>query len=116
VLSSGKDLIVIEFTRPDLTIDWDHLGRFQRYCTELRVEIDAETNCPFEDVTGLLVADKVSEDPGVSRRIKEIKKDNMRASSLDQLLQDATRAWKDLLLILEERSEDPRVKELLGEF
>src|SRR5205823_2661988 len=42
-LASGHQLLILEFMRPGLTIDWDHLQRFQRYIQIIRTQIQANT-------------------------------------------------------------------------
>jgi hypothetical protein len=55
-LSSGNQLVVLEFMRPDLTVDRAHIDRFQRYVDILRARVTANTALGFRDITGLLVA------------------------------------------------------------
>lgn len=42
VLSAGSTLLIIEFMRPGLTINWDHLVRFERYVLILRERAEAK--------------------------------------------------------------------------
>jgi hypothetical protein len=58
VLSSGDQLLVLEFMRPGVTADWDHIDRFERYVHTLRDAVAARRR-EFRDVKGLMVADKL---------------------------------------------------------
>lgn len=68
-LSSGTQLLVLEFMRPGLTVDRNHIDRFQRYVDILRTRVDANTTLGFQDITGLLVADKLHRRPEVSKAL-----------------------------------------------
>jgi hypothetical protein len=50
---SGRQLLVVEFMRPGLTLDRDHLYRFQTYIDVLRAAIRANSALGFEIITGL---------------------------------------------------------------
>jgi hypothetical protein len=42
-LSSGDTLLIIEFMRPGITLDMEHVQRFQRYMSEIRPAVQANT-------------------------------------------------------------------------
>ena len=64
-LSSVSQLLIIEFMRPGLTVDRNHMDRFQRYVDTLRSRIGANTALGLRDITGLLVADTLHRRPKI---------------------------------------------------
>jgi len=115
VLSSGSQLLVLEFMRPGLTIDWEHIERYERYCIEISIQVSANTASEFNSVTGQIVADKIANDPAILTKIKTLRQVNMLASDWNSLLEEAKASWKELLEILSERSDDPRIASLMKE-
>ena len=115
-LSSGNHLIVLEFMRPGLAIDWDHVGRFERYVTLLRTHFRPNTAGRFNRVTGYLVADHLASKADVTQKILELKPNDMFAMDWDVLIDGATAQWREVLDILGERApEDDRLKILVEE-
>jgi len=114
VLSSGNQLLVLEFMKPGLKIDWDHMGRFERYVREIRKAIDSQTASRFRYVTGYIIADRASEEPAFIDKIQSLERDGMYATDWGGLLSDAKAQWNDFLHILAGRGGgDPRLKSLL---
>ncbi|MGD6807924.1 MAG: ATP-binding protein [Candidatus Bathyarchaeia archaeon] len=111
ILSSGSQLLVLEFMRPGLTIDWDHIQRFERYCIEISSYLKGNTACQYKTVTGYLIADNISKGP-VLDKIESLKYYSMFAKDWNQTIGDAIAAWKDFLDILATRSNDPRLLDL----
>lgn len=60
VLKSGDQILVVEFMRPGLTVDRDHLNRFRQYIQILRSRLSANTQLGIRQVPGLLLADNLS--------------------------------------------------------
>jgi hypothetical protein len=112
-LSSGRQLLILEFMRPGLTVDRNHIDRFQRYVDILRVRVKANTTLGFQDITGLLVADKLHSRPDVSEVLKRMALDHMYCSEWRVLLDKAEAQWKEFLLALKARApDDERVRAL----
>jgi hypothetical protein len=97
--------------RPGLTIDWDHIQRFERYCIEISSYLKGNTACQYKTVTGYLIADNISKGP-VLDKIESLKYYSMFAKDWNQTIGDAIAAWKDFLDILATRSNDPRLLDL----
>lgn len=115
VLSSGDALLILEFMRPGLTVDYDHLTRFQRYVDVIRGELAANTAGRFKRAVGVLVADNLAQDTAVPRLLERLASDNMRAMDWAGLLAQAEAQWKEFLWVLQERApEDERLKGLAG--
>lgn len=113
VLSSGDQLLVLEFMRPGLTVDRDHINRFQLYVDTLRARIGANTGLGFRSVLGVLVADKLHVRPQDRGAVERMAKDGMRCREWSVLLGEAQAKWSDFLEILTARSpDDGRIRAL----
>jgi hypothetical protein len=97
VLASGSQLLVLEFMRPGITLDWDHLQRFERYVTILRSSVRANTGGQFESVTGYMVADSLTKSAANLTKIETLKKDAMLAMDWQTLLGRALSQWEEFL-------------------
>jgi hypothetical protein len=106
VMSSGSSLLVLEFMRPGLTIDLDHVNRFDTYVREIRLRVEATTAGRFTDVHGVLVADKLENKAVLLDRLKAMRRDFMEATDWDFLLAQAVSQWSDYLELLADRSPD----------
>ena len=102
-MASGRHLLVLEFVRPGLAVDWDHLSRFERYVLTIRSAVTTTTGAPFQHVTGYIVADKLNKKPDFTAKIKGMVRDDMYALDWRALLAKAEAGWSDFLYILEER-------------
>jgi len=115
-LSSGSHLIVLEFMRPGLSADWDHVTRFERYVTLVNTQIRANTAGPFSQVSGYLVADKLHSRPDLIQKIQAMRRDDLFAMDWDTLITMALRESKEFLTILVDRAPgDRRLAVLLEE-
>jgi hypothetical protein len=112
-LSSGKQLLIVEFMRPGLALNWDHLARFERYVRLVSANVDGNTRGRFQHVEGYLVADKLERRAEILQKVRDLERDRMFAMDWDTLLSRAQEQWQDLLEILAERSSDERLKILL---
>lgn len=112
-LKSNANLLVVEFMRPGLTVDWDHISRCERYITILREKIFAETALDIKHITGLIVADNLVRKSDLNSKIKSLAKDDIRAFEWKTLLEQSLSKYSDYLALLKDRSpEDVRLKEL----
>lgn len=113
-LSSGRELVVLEFMRPKLGIDWEHVQRFERYVRIVRSNIEANTGGRFHFVTGYIVADALERRAEIVQKIEAMERDRMFAMDWDTLIAKAKAQWQEFLDILAERApEDERIKALL---
>ena len=106
VLSAGTQLLVIEFMRPGLTVDIDHINRYQIYVDILRAGIKANSGLGFLHVSGLLVADKLNNRPAMNETLDRLAGADMKALDWGALLDRASKKWKDFLDILVSRAPD----------
>ena len=111
-MSSGQHLLVLEFVRPGLAVDWDHLSRFELYVRSISSRISPATGIRFRQVTGYIIADRLEKKPEFIAKIKAMERDDMYALDWHALLNRAEASWRDFLSILQERGEgDFRMEE-----
>ena len=116
VLSSGRQLLVVEFMRPGLTVDREHVDRYQEYVDILRSKIVSNTDHEFEIVSGLLVADRLNRRAGMEGVLSRLSRDDMKAIEWKGLLGQAGIQWKEFLSVLVARApEDERLAGLREE-
>ena len=105
-LSSDETLIVVEFMRPGLKLDWDHLGRLERYIRKIKTGLKAETKTRFNNFSGLIVADRLDDEPDLADKLEELKNNEfIRASSWMTLFDSAKAEYEEYMDILIERTE-----------
>jgi hypothetical protein len=106
-LSSGAQLLILEFMRPGLTVDRNHMDRFQRYADILRARVRANSALGFRDnITGLLIADKLHRRPEDGIALERMASHGMHCLEWRVLLDKAEAQWKDFLLALRARAPD----------
>ncbi|MGK6321371.1 ATP-binding protein [Sphingomonas sp. DT-204] len=113
VLRSGDQLLVVEFMRPGLTVDRDHLNRFRQYIQILRARLAGNTQLAIRQVTGLLVADNLSKRPDIMLEIESLGRDDMFCQEWRSLLASARAQWEDFMdAVADGAPDDPRVQAL----
>ena len=113
VMSSGRQLLIVEFMRPGLTVDRDHINRYQEYIDILKSSVTVNTELIYQTVSGLLVADKLDKKRGVDQILSRLAEHDMKALEWEGLLFRAAAQWKDFLDILVSRApEDDRLSAL----
>lgn len=106
ILGSGRSLLLLEFMRPGLTVDRDHLTRFGGYVDEIRSYMEANTGMQYKTLTGYIVADNLSKSNAISKELNRMSADDMYAKDWKMLLAEAESQWKEFLFALKERSPD----------
>jgi hypothetical protein len=115
-LASGIHVLIIEFMRPGLKLDWEHIQRFERYVRLIRTNVEANTGGQFKIVTGYIVADGIEADRVNVDKIKSLKNEDMYALDWPTLLAHALAAWREFLEALASRAPtDERLRALLEE-
>ena len=113
VLSSGRQLLLLEFMRPGLTLDLDHLQRFRSYCSIVTEEMGTNSALELDQISGFLVADKAGKQKGFKSTIESMRSDDQYAMSWETLLQMAKHQWREFLDHVRERApDDARVQAL----
>jgi hypothetical protein len=116
VLASGDHLIVIEFMRPGLKLDVDHINRYERYFRTIKTNIEANTGGKYHRLTGMIVADGLAKDPVLLDKIRSLATERMLAVDWPTLFRQALSRWRDFLQALASRTpQDKRLKDLLDE-
>ena len=114
-LASGNHLLILEFMRPGIRIDWDHVNRFQRYVRIVRSNIEANTGSIFKQVTGYIIADKLENRTELIDLIRDLSNSDMYAMDWATLFANAISQWEDFLVILAERDpQDERLQVLIS--
>lgn len=113
VLSSEPQLLVLEFMRPVLTVDRDHMDRFTKYVDAIESQLQVNSANGFTSVTGILVADKLNKSATNVNRLKKMAEQGLYAMDWQTLLSRAAARWKDFLSGLVERApQDERLRDL----
>lgn len=111
ILTSDRQLLVLEFMRPGITLDADHLRRFGQYMDILQEYIEQNTALGLEYLTGYMVADRLAKKAGHKTQIKNMNAIGRYAMDWESLIQQAKYQWKEFLIHVKERSpEDARLK------
>lgn len=105
-LRSNEHLLIVEFMRPGLRADWEHISKCKRYVLLIRNKIEAETELGISKVTGLIVADRLDSDASVRLEIKELVKTDILAFSWKSLLERSEKTWREFLEIVGARAPD----------
>ena len=104
-------MLVLEFMRPGITLDADHLRRFGQYMDILQEYIEQNTALGLEYLTGYIVADRLAKKAGHKTQIKNMNAIGRYAMDWESLIQQAKHQWKEFLVHVKERSpEDARLK------
>ena len=114
VLASGHQLLVVEFMRPGLSLDWDHITRFEHYIRIIRAGIDANTGGRFKTVGGHIVADGLARKTENLKKIQDMSADDMLVRDWPTLFTDALAQWRDFLgAVVLRAPDDARLMALL---
>jgi hypothetical protein len=113
VLRAGDHILVLEFMRPGLTVDSDHLQRFQTYVDTLRVRLSANTALQVRRISGLLVADSLAVAAEDQPLLERLANADMHCLEWQAVLGQAKAQWAEFLEAMKLRApDDPRVQSL----
>lgn len=113
VLRAGDHILVLEFMRPGLSVDSDHLQRFQTYVDTLRVRLAANTALRIRQVSGLLVADSLAVAAEDQPLLERLATADMHCLEWRAVLGQAKAQWAEFLEAMKLRApDDPRVQSL----
>lgn len=108
-LSAGEDLLLVEFMRPSLELDYDHLDRINRYVIEIRDALKARTGEKIRTMThAYVVADKRVDSGAMNKRIEQLEDDNIMVLTWDGLIANALSQWGDTLALLKSHHPDDK--------
>lgn len=113
-LSSGSDLLIIEFMRPGLTVDKDHLDRLNYYVIAVRARLACETGGTIQQANkAYLIADTINPSQLVHNRIQQLSNENIFVLSWSCLIDQALSQWREHLGLLKSRfPDDKRIQAL----
>ena len=113
-LSSGSSLLLVEFIRPGLEIDLDHLDRINHYVTAIRNALNRETANPIKKLEkAFLIADSKKSDELIASLISRLEEDGILVMTWEGLIEQAIKQWEDHLDLLKERyPDDQRIQQL----
>lgn len=115
-LSAGSQVLLLEFMRPGLSVDWDHLQRVQRYYYALRSILKTATSEEFkqkEIEACYVIANVQNSKPELRDFINELKDNHVYVISWNELLRQCLDQWKDVLKVYFAKCpNDPRIRDL----
>lgn len=113
-LCSGNQLLIVEFMRPGLEIDLDHLERINLYITDIKNHLKRETGVSYSLETSYVIADSRKDEELVSSKIQQIKENNdIQFMTWNSLIEQAIKQWQEYLELIKERNpEDRRIQDL----
>lgn len=113
-LSSGSTLLLLEFMRPGLELDKEHLDRINYYVINIRKALEKETGGTIERLeNAYVVADSYKNDTIVNERIKQLERDNILFVTWETLIGQSIKQWEEFLELLKSRNpDDKRIQEL----
>lgn len=115
LLSNGEHLLVLEFMRPGLALDEDHLSRCGNYVSRIRTAVKGLTATPFTSVSGLIVADKIVSKPHMADIVEMYAKADIRLIDWQGMIRSARARHEEFLRILGSRAPgDERLQGVTG--
>ncbi len=113
-LAAGEQLLLLEFMRPGLEIDHDHIDRIDTYVTELRIRLRKQTGSTIKRLDyAYIVADSNKDSELVSEKIREKAEKGIFFLTWEGLIQESIKQWKDYLEMLKARyPSEPRIQNL----
>ena len=108
-LSSGEQLILVEFMRPGIEIDHDHIDRIDTYVTELRIRMRKQTGATIKQLNkAYIVADSNKDSELVSEKILEKSEKGILFLTWEGLIQESIKQWLEYLELLKLRYPDEK--------
>ena len=113
-LSSGADLLIVEFMRPGLRVDRDHLERLYYYVKSIRRHLKGETGLVFKHAdAAYLIADTINETDDIRERSTDLLNDKIFVLSWNGLIEKSLKQWREHLSLLKSRfPNDKRIQAL----
>jgi len=108
-LASGPTLLLVEFIRPGIEIDKDHLDRINYYIISIRNSLDKETGGTIKNLeNAYLIADSEKDNELIHIRIKQLEDDGILVMTWNTLIEEALKQWEDYLDLLKLRNPDDK--------
>lgn len=116
LLSSGNQLVLFEFMRPGLSIDWDHISRYEFYFRTIQKKLTANSGGTFHSFTGYVVADSIEVDNVIHDKIQSMRAFSMFAMDWNTLVYRAFRQYEEHFDALVKGNPDDARLKALAEF
>ena len=108
-LSSGEQLILIEFMQPGLEIDHDHIDRIDTYVSELRIRMRKQTGATIKTLgNAYIVADATKDSELIAEKIQEKSEKGILFLTWEGLIQESIKQWLEYLELLKSRYPDEK--------
>jgi len=113
-LSSGENLLLLEFMRPGLPLDSNHLDRINYYVLGVKRGLAKETGNPIRKLeAAYVVADDEKRSDDFLDRIQQLKDSNIYILRWETLIEQAIKQWEDHLELIKQRNpNDKRIQSL----
>ena len=114
-LSSGDHLLVLEFVRPGLALDEEHMARCANYVSRIRAAVKGLAATPFTSVSGLIVADRIASKPHMGEIAEMYARSDIRMTDWQGMIRNARARHEEFLRILGSRAPgDERLQSVAG--
>ena len=115
LLSNGEHLLVLEFMRPGLVLDEDHLSRWAVYVSHIRAAVKGLAAAPFTSVSGLIVADRIVSKPHMGEIAEMYARSDIRPIDWRGMIRNARAGHEEILRTLGGRAPgDERLQSVAG--
>ena len=113
-LVAGSDMLLVEFMRPGLELDYEHIDRVNHYVIEIRNRLKRRTGETIRTLNNAyIIADSKNDSDVVADRIAELERSGILVKTWEGLISSALAQWKDILELLKSRHpEDKRLADL----
>jgi hypothetical protein len=113
-LVAGSDMLLVEFMRPGLELDYEHIDRVNHSVIEIRNRLKRRTGETIRTLNNAyIIADSKNDSDVVADRIAELERSGILVKTWDGLISSALAQWKDILELLKSRHpEDKRLADL----
>lgn len=114
VLSSGSNLLLLEFMRPGLTLNKDHLDRVNYYVLGITAGIERSTASPIKRLESTyVVADEKYNSDSITKRVIQLADYDIYVLTWNELIENAKKQWEEQIDIIKQRNpNDERIKNL----
>lgn len=113
-LSSGDNLLLIEFIRPGEPLDRDHLDRINYYVLGIRRELKRQTGLSIRNLqSAYVISDSERKSEDYSDRIFQLEEEKIYVMTWNSLVEQSLKQWEEHLDLLKGRfPNDKRLQDL----
>jgi len=113
-LSSGENLLLVEFMRPGVPIDLDHLDRINHYALGVKRGLAKETGGDIKHLeSAYVVADSKNNAEDIADRILQLNNDKIYVLTWNTLIEQAKKHYEEYLELIKQRNPtDKRIQDL----